>query len=84
MDPPTDETQADIDWGFKEWFLLGAVAGLAYSLFRYPQVFGCLLLVILVFGVLIVYFYWTYVSLVIVGLGVAWLVGRRLSGTDGR
>ena len=70
------------EWGFKEWFFAGALLGVIYGLFRYPQVLGCLFLVVLVFGVILVYFYWTYIAVVLVAGTVAWLFWRSRGGTS--
>ena len=53
------------EWGFREYFLLGALLGFIYSLFRYPGTLGCIALVVLVLGAVLVFLYW---KVVLIGL----------------
>ena len=63
---------------FRDWFLLGAVIGLAYAAVRSPGTLACailgpLLIVLLVAGVLIVV-YWDWVAPAILVASVVYLV----------
>lgn len=41
----------------RDWFIVGLVAGLIYSLFRFPAALGCLTLIILIAGIWLLYAY---------------------------
>lgn len=80
---PPDAPRQSQEMRFRDYFLVGAVLGLFWSLFRYPWACGCvallLVLPVLFIGGVAIYALWQIRYLLFIGfvIFIAWLILRR-------